>query len=76
MRSIVLLAVMTGTAMTGVAAAEDKTPETLGELTARLGAEANRAYRASPFSTLSKDYFATRLPGPLRARSRSTKHGR
>ncbi len=58
MRSIVLLAVMTGTAMTGVAAAEDKTPETLGELTARLGAEANRAYRASPFSTLSKDYFA------------------
>ena len=33
-------------------------PETLGELTARLGRESNLAYEASRFSLLSKDYFA------------------
>ena len=39
--------------------------ETLGEIGARVGQEATKAYADSPFSALSKDYFArfTRDPG-------------
>jgi len=34
------------------------TGESLEELTARLAAETNRAYEASPYSALSRDYFS------------------
>ena len=34
------------------------TAETLAEIGARLGSESNAAYEASPYSTISKDYFA------------------
>ena len=42
-----------------------RSAETLNEITARLGRETTQAYKASPFSELSRDYFArlTRDPG-------------
>ncbi|MCI0332747.1 MAG: hypothetical protein L0228_05950 [Planctomycetes bacterium] len=41
-----------------VAEGQSTKPETLPEITARLGRETNEAYNGCPFSALSKDYFS------------------
>ena len=53
-----LLAVLASTLMTNRTPTGAKTGETLEELTARLAVETNRAYEASPYSALSRDYFS------------------
>ena len=53
-----LLAVLVTTSMNDQRSIDAETEETLGELTARLAAETNLAYEASPYAALSKDYFS------------------
>ena len=57
MTRIVVLTFLASLAMHDAVSSDADQGETLAELSARLGAESNRAYEASPYSVLSRDYF-------------------
>ncbi len=54
----VLLSFFVSFAMHNPLASDANAAETLAELGSRLGAESRKAYEASPYSVLSKDYFS------------------
>ena len=75
-----LAVVLLGVLIIGGVASPDVHAESFEEIAARLSRETTEAYEASPFSLLSKDYFAgsRAIRTPRRARTKwpLTTHGK